>query len=145
LHALGELTRHEDYEFSYRVQVYDIQSEISHFAITLLEEKTAEIRIRSPLTDRIPPIHRQNPALSATLSAMAGISGRSGPPGNQSAFIHGLSGIAQRGSDDVLNPAEQSIREEILPLAGRARAELHRSAPPCASWRRSSRVMCRCC
>jgi len=46
---------------------------------------------------------------------MAGIGGRSaGPPGNQNAFRHGLPGIAQRRADGVLNPAEQSIREEIL-------------------------------
>ena len=45
---------------------------------------------------------------------MAGIRGRSGPPGNQNAFRHGLAGIAQRRADGVLNPAEQSIREEIL-------------------------------
>ena len=45
---------------------------------------------------------------------MAGISGRSGPPGNQNAFRHGLAGIAQRRADGSLNPTEQSIREEIL-------------------------------
>jgi hypothetical protein len=45
---------------------------------------------------------------------MAGIRGRSGPQGNQSAFRYGLAGIAQRRADGVLNPAEQSIREEIL-------------------------------
>ena len=45
---------------------------------------------------------------------MAGIRGKSGPPGNQNAFRHGLAGIVQRRSDGVLNPAEQSIREEIL-------------------------------
>ena len=45
---------------------------------------------------------------------MAGIRGRSGPPGNQNAFRHGLAGIAQRRADGVLNPSEQSIREEIL-------------------------------
>jgi len=45
---------------------------------------------------------------------MAGIRGRSGPPGNQNAFRHGLARVAQRRSDGVLNPAEQSIREEIL-------------------------------
>jgi hypothetical protein len=45
---------------------------------------------------------------------MAGIRGRSGPPGNQNAFRHGLAGIAQRRVDGVLNPAEQSVREEIL-------------------------------
>src|SRR5499427_8326940 len=45
---------------------------------------------------------------------MAGIRGKSGPPGNQNAFRHGLAGIVQRRADGVLNPAEQSIREEIL-------------------------------
>ena len=38
--------------------------------------------------------------------------GRSGP-GNQNAFRHGLAGISQRRADGVLNPQEQSIREEI--------------------------------
>ncbi len=45
---------------------------------------------------------------------MAGIPGRSGPPGNQNAFRHCLAGIAQSRADGVLNPGEQSIREEIL-------------------------------
>jgi len=45
---------------------------------------------------------------------MAGIRGRSGPPGNQNAFRHGLAGISQRRADGALNPLEQSIREEIL-------------------------------
>jgi hypothetical protein len=45
---------------------------------------------------------------------MASIRGGSGPPGNQNAFRHGLAGIAQRRANGVLNPAEQSIREEIL-------------------------------
>ena len=45
---------------------------------------------------------------------MAGTRGKSGPPGNQNAFRHGLAGIAQRRADGVLNPAEQSLREEIL-------------------------------
>jgi hypothetical protein len=45
---------------------------------------------------------------------MSGIRGRSGPPGNQNAFRHGLAGIALRRADGVLNPAEQSVREEIL-------------------------------
>ena len=45
---------------------------------------------------------------------MAGIRGRSGPPGNQNAFRHGLAGISQRRADGALNPLEQLIREEIL-------------------------------
>jgi hypothetical protein len=45
---------------------------------------------------------------------MAGIRGRSGPPGNQNPFRHGLAGLAQRRADGVLDPQEQSIREEVL-------------------------------
>src|SRR5262249_41986120 len=45
---------------------------------------------------------------------MAGIRGKSGPPGNQNAFRHGLAGISQRRADGVLSPSEQSVREEIL-------------------------------
>jgi hypothetical protein len=45
---------------------------------------------------------------------MAGIRGKSGPPGNQNAFRHGLAGISQRRANGALTPAEQSIREEIL-------------------------------
>ena len=63
---------------------------------------------------------------------MAGIRGRSGPPNNLNAFKHGLAGIAQPRVDGVLNPQEQSIREEILSglLAdkGWSRADQHRHA-----------------
>jgi len=45
---------------------------------------------------------------------MAGISGKSGPPGNLNAFRHGLAGISQRRVCGSLTPIEQSIREEIL-------------------------------
>ena len=45
---------------------------------------------------------------------MAGLRGKSGPPGNQNAFRHGLAGISQRRVNGALNPIEQSIREEIL-------------------------------
>ena len=47
------------------------------------------------------------------LWAMAGIRADQAT-GNQNAFRHGLAGIAQRRADGVLDPAEQSIREEIL-------------------------------
>ena len=63
---------------------------------------------------------------------MAGIRGRSGPPGNQNAFRHSLAGIAQRRADGVLNPEEQSIREEIpsglLADKGGEVADQHRHA-----------------
>ena len=44
----------------------------------------------------------------------AGIRGKSGPPGDQNAFKHGLAGINQRRANGALNHTEQSIREEIL-------------------------------
>ena len=45
---------------------------------------------------------------------MAGIRGRSGPPGNQNAFRHGLAAVQQRRADGTLTPDEQGIRQEIL-------------------------------
>ena len=45
---------------------------------------------------------------------MAGIAGKSGPPGNQNAFRHGLASISQRRINGALTPDEQAIREEIL-------------------------------
>ena len=45
---------------------------------------------------------------------MPGLRGKSGPPGNQNAFRHGLAGISQRRVNGALNSNEQSIREEIL-------------------------------
>ncbi len=45
---------------------------------------------------------------------MAGLPGKSGPPGNQNAFRHGLASISQRRFNGDLKPTEQSIREAIL-------------------------------
>ena len=45
---------------------------------------------------------------------MAGIRGRSRPPGNQNAFRHGLAAISERRVNRSLNATEQSIRENIL-------------------------------
>jgi hypothetical protein len=45
---------------------------------------------------------------------MAGIRGKSGPPGNQNAFRHGLAAAQQRRLDGALTQEEQSIRTEIL-------------------------------
>ena len=52
---------------------------------------------------------------------MAGIRGKSGPPGNQNAFRHGLAGISQRRVNGALNSTEQAMREKILAglLAGK--------------------------
>jgi hypothetical protein len=45
---------------------------------------------------------------------MAGIRGKSGRPGNQNAFSHGLASISTRRLNGNLNPTEQSVREEVL-------------------------------
>ena len=45
---------------------------------------------------------------------MTGVTGRSGPPGNQNAFQHGLAAIGQRRINGALTLDEQAIREEIL-------------------------------
>jgi hypothetical protein len=45
---------------------------------------------------------------------MAGIRGRSGPPGNQNAFRHGLSTISERRNGGILSDQEQTVRDEIL-------------------------------
>ena len=67
------------------------------------------------MSDRSNPTNSHaRSVLPPILQRIAGIGGRSGPPGNQNAFRHGLAGIAQRRADGVLNPAEHSIREEIL-------------------------------
>jgi hypothetical protein len=70
--------------------------------------------MHSRLTDRIPQFTGKNRFHPLFFAGMAGIRGRSGPPGNQNAFRHGVAAIAQHRADGVLNPAEQSIREEIL-------------------------------
>jgi len=41
------------------------------------------------------------------VAVMAGIPGKSGPPGNQNAFRHGLAWISQRRVNGVLNSTEQ--------------------------------------
>ena len=45
---------------------------------------------------------------------MAGLAGKSGPPGNQNAFRHGLAGISQRRNNGAQNSKEHSVREQIL-------------------------------
>ena len=45
---------------------------------------------------------------------MAGIKGKSSPPGNQNAFRHGLAAVQQRPANGTLTADEQTIREEIL-------------------------------
>ena len=45
---------------------------------------------------------------------MAGIRGKSGPPGNQNAFRHGLAAVHSRRTAGELTENERDIRAEIL-------------------------------
>jgi hypothetical protein len=45
---------------------------------------------------------------------MAGLRGKSGPPGNQNAFRHGLAAVHNRRGTGALTEDEQDIRTEIL-------------------------------
>ena len=45
---------------------------------------------------------------------MAGVKGRSGPPGNQNNFKHGLSAIQKRREAGVITEHEESVRQQIL-------------------------------
>ena len=50
----------------------------------------------------------------AGIPGKGGIKGRSGPPGNQNAFRHGLAAIEKRQDTDLLAPPDESIRRQIL-------------------------------
>jgi hypothetical protein len=45
---------------------------------------------------------------------MAGLKGKSGPPGNMNAFKHGLAAIQKRKEKGVPTEHEESVRQEIL-------------------------------
>ena len=45
---------------------------------------------------------------------MAGIKDRSGPPGNQNNFKHGLAAIQKRREDGIPTEHEESVRQQIL-------------------------------
>jgi hypothetical protein len=45
---------------------------------------------------------------------MAGLKGKSGPPGNMNAFKHGLAAIQKRREEGIPNEHEESIRQQIL-------------------------------
>jgi hypothetical protein len=72
-----------------------------------------EGQIETPV-NTVPQFTGKLPINSLCYFPMAGIRGKSGPPGNQNAFKHGLAGIIQRRSNSALTPDEQAIREDIL-------------------------------
>jgi hypothetical protein len=45
---------------------------------------------------------------------MAGLKGKSGPPGNMNAFKHGLAAIQKRCEEDTATQHEESVRQQIL-------------------------------
>ena len=45
---------------------------------------------------------------------MAGVKGRSGPPGNQNNFKHGLAAIQKRREERITTEHEESVRQQIL-------------------------------
>jgi hypothetical protein len=47
---------------------------------------------------------------------MAGLKGKSGPPGNMNAFKHGLAAIQKRREESVTTDHEESVRQQILYL-----------------------------
>ena len=50
----------------------------------------------------------------AGIPGKGGVKGRSGPPGNQNAFRHGLAAIEKRQDAGFLAPPDESVRQQIL-------------------------------
>jgi hypothetical protein len=50
----------------------------------------------------------------AGIPGKGGVKGRSGPPGNQNAFRHGLAAIETRQDDGLLPPPGESVRQQML-------------------------------
>ena len=50
----------------------------------------------------------------AGIPGKGGLRGRSGPPGNQNAFRHGLAAIEKRQDAELLSPPDESVRQQIL-------------------------------
>jgi hypothetical protein len=45
---------------------------------------------------------------------MAGLKGKSGPPGNMNAFKHGLAAIQKRREESITTEHEGGVRQELL-------------------------------
>jgi hypothetical protein len=45
---------------------------------------------------------------------MAGLRGKSGPPGNMNAFKHGLASIQKRREENLSTQHEENVRQQIL-------------------------------
>jgi hypothetical protein len=47
-------------------------------------------------------------------ACMAGLKGKSGPPGNMNAFKHGLAAIQKRREESITTDHEENVRQQIL-------------------------------
>jgi len=74
---------------------------------------------------------------------MACIRGKSGPPGNQNAFRHGLAAVQQRRINGALTQDERDIRADILCGLLADKGDEAQISTPCACWQRSSPAACR--
>ena len=65
---------------------------------------------------------------------MAGLKGKSGPPGNMNAFKHGLASIQKRREEGIPTEHEESVRQQILEglIAHKGGMSKHRR--PSALW-----------
>ena len=45
---------------------------------------------------------------------MAGLKGKSGPPGNMNAFKHGLAAIQKHREESITTAREENVRQQIL-------------------------------
>jgi hypothetical protein len=45
---------------------------------------------------------------------MAGVKGKSGPPGNMNAFRHGLAAIQKRREESIITEHEENVRQQVL-------------------------------
>ena len=57
---------------------------------------------------------RENESRHLGQNEMAGLKGKSGPPGNMNAFKHGLASIQKRREEGVPTEYEESVRQQIL-------------------------------
>jgi hypothetical protein len=62
---------------------------------------------------------------------MAGLKGKSGPPGNMNAFKHGLAAIQKRREEAVTTEYEENVRQQIIDglIAHKGRISRYRRPP----------------
>ena len=56
----------------------------------------------------------ENESCHVGRNEMAGLKGKSGPPGNMNAFKHGLAAIQKRREESITTEHEEGVRQQIL-------------------------------